>query len=247
MWLSGLATRLFTITPMVHEKSRHLLNELYGHGSTQDQHACEGERSKSADRSTPYGYGDMFMADMDPNQIGKVGTHPQNLLPIEIVLESDLDFERFKKRGDFREQFGGDGELYGRLDDLISRPETPSTFATMTDGGLYGRGGHVNGVSTTRDSSRTHLGENDTEVEGTSYRQGYQPTSVADREGFEPVDVSIPLTPLDAENILGTSRTARNGSQGTNERLLDAEGDGGYFGDTFRHWSQDISYERSRD
>ena len=129
------------VTPMVHAKSVHLLKEVYGHRSRADGNIFEAPDRRSTDRAmptTPLGYSDVFMAEMNHDEPGQVATHTHNMPAVEIVAEQDLDFENFKKREEFRSQFGGDGELYGRPNDLISRPGTPSTFATMTDVSLYG-------------------------------------------------------------------------------------------------------------
>ncbi|ORY08733.1 hypothetical protein BCR34DRAFT_517422 [Clohesyomyces aquaticus] len=236
------------MTPMVHAKSRHLLKEIYGHHSQQDGNIFETEgHRKSTDRArpdTPLGYGDMFMAEMNPDQIGKHDN--QALPPVEIVADEDLDFENFKRRAGFSEEFGGDGELYGRPEDLISRPGTPSTFATMADVGLYGPSGSGSQGST-RNSSRTRLGEEATQdvEQGTEYRQDYQPTPRT--ETFDSVDIRIPTTPLVAEEIVGIGRR---------QRYRDSIGDGlleesssqdesvGYFNGVLDE--SDTSYDRYR-
>lgn len=61
--------------------------------------------------------------------------------------------------GEFQDEFGGDGELYGRPEDLISRPGTPSTFATMADVGLYTGGAKERDGEETRRTSATRLGD----------------------------------------------------------------------------------------
>jgi hypothetical protein len=157
----------------------------------------------------------------------------QDMPNVEIVAESDLDFENFKKRAEFREQFGGDGELYGRPDDFSSRPGTPSTFTTFTERGPY----RHRDATASRASSRTRLGdfEETEDGTGTSYAPGYRPAPPAET-GF--VDVSIPATPLDADEVLrGTS---------SRQPLVDSENDGrsGYFGGGLRN--EDTSYDRFR-
>lgn len=155
---------------------------------------------------------------------------------VEIVAEADLDFENFKKRAEFREQFGGDGELYGRPDDMSSRPGTPSTFTTLTEMSPYKH----RDATGSRSSSRTRLGEIDESEQGTSYAPGYQQAPLAD--GY--VDVSIPATPLDTEEVLGPSQS--------HQPLVDAKerdhrgDDGGaeYFGRSVRN--EDTSYDRFR-
>lgn len=238
------------LAPMVHAKSQHLLKEIYGHRSHADRNIFEAPHRRSTDRAmpqTPLGYSDMFMEEMDPAHIGKPeATHDMPV--VEIVAEEDLDFENFKKRAEFRDQFGGDGELYGRPDDLISRPDTPSTFATMTDVGLYGlRREGSNG--STKNSSTMRFGEEPesgiVREEGTSYDQGYQLTPV--RDYFEPVDVSIPTTSLEVDDVLAAG-SGRKESGSTGRGLLDpqysTEATMEYYDGTMR--DEDTSYERYR-
>jgi hypothetical protein len=148
------------ITPLVHAKSVHLLKEIYGHRSHADGNIFEAPHRRSTDRAmptTPLGYSDMYMAEMNHDYSGQAVTHTE-MPTVEFVAEQDLDFENFKKREEFREQYGGEGELYGRPDDYLGRPGTPSTFATMTEIGIDGpndfRGESNN---STRRSSATRL------------------------------------------------------------------------------------------
>jgi len=115
------------LTPMVHARSQHLLKDVLHKTSSRDEYA-------SPHHSTPtFGYSDMYMSDMQHTTPGKAAKADVELdIPVEAVRESELDFENFKRREEFREEFGGDGELYGRPQDLISRPGTPSTFAAAT-------------------------------------------------------------------------------------------------------------------
>ncbi|KAF1966972.1 DUF221-domain-containing protein [Bimuria novae-zelandiae CBS 107.79] len=154
------------MTPMVHAKSQHILKEIYGHcGSLADRNIFEAPHRRWTDRAMPtttYGYSDVFMAEMDPHESGKTVPVGQQMQGVELVAEEDLDFENFKKRAEFREEFGGDGELYGRPEDLISRPGTPSTMATMTDVGLFSPTKVTGGSgASTRASSVTRHGNDD--------------------------------------------------------------------------------------
>lgn len=223
------------ITPMVHAKSQHLLKEIYGHRSDGHRDIFEAPHRRSTDRAhTATGYGDMYMTDMHSDQPGKA-TVDQSVPPIEFVAESDLDFENFKKRAEFREQFGGDGELYGRPDDLSSRPGTPSTFTTFSEVGPYRH--HHRG---SRASSRTRLGDMEDAEQGTSYARGYQQAPV---DGF--VDVNVPATPLDADEVLRPMGSHQPLVNMNEKDFSDTESDAGYFGRrSMRH--QDTSYERYR-
>lgn len=251
------------ITPMVHAKSQHLLREIYGDRTNAGDHIFEAPHRRSTDRampSTPHGYSDVFMAEMNPAEPGKTFVGAHDLPPVELVAEEDMDFENFKKRAEFREQFGGDGELYGRPEDLMSRPGTPSTLATMREVGFFGPGmpgtpGKSKADSSrasTRASSVTRLGEGSPygveradREEGVTYEPGYHQTPT--RDTFNEVDVDIPATPFDAEEVLwaGTRPDERNGSFG---RLLnddEADRDDEYYGRTFaRH--EDTTYDQYR-
>ncbi|OAL56875.1 DUF221-domain-containing protein [Pyrenochaeta sp. DS3sAY3a] len=233
------------LTPMVHAKAQHLLKELYGHRANAEGNIFDGARRRSTERATAaHGYGDMFLTDMSHEHPGKENAQADNSGPnIEVVAEADLDFENFKRRAEFREQFGGDGELYGRPDDMLSRPGTPSTFTTLTEmrGSPYA---HQESMGS-RASSRTRLGETMEEREqGTSYAQGYQRASRAE-DGFQDVDVnlavSIPVTPIDAEDLLRATGSRQPLVDG-DER--DEEGGATYF--DRRPRDEDTSYERYR-
>lgn len=223
------------LTPMVHAKSQHLLRELFNNRLTTGHDIFEAPHRRSTDRARPVSltYGDMFMTDMHAEQPGKAAEPDQNMPNVELVAESDLDFENFKKRAEFREQFGGDGELYGRPEDFSSRPGTPSTFTTLTERGPFRD-------TASRASSRTRLGEGDEPEQGTSYAQGYRKAPLAD--GF--VDVSIPAIPLDTGEVLRATGS-RQPLVGTDEKdYVEDDGDAGYFGRSLR--DEDTAYDRFR-
>ncbi|KAF2202361.1 DUF221-domain-containing protein [Delitschia confertaspora ATCC 74209] len=97
--------------PMVHEKSKHLLAELY--------------RGR-LDADTGYtnaGFSDMYaMKRMSKEKPGKTAGATG---PFEFVSDSNMDFENYKNRPEFAEGHGGDGNLF-------SRPGTPvSTLASV--------------------------------------------------------------------------------------------------------------------
>jgi hypothetical protein len=225
------------LTPMVHEKSQHLLKEIYHNRSTATHDIFDAPHRRSTDRARPesMAYGDMF--EMHTHESDMPSKTAQDMPNVEIVAESDLDFENFKKRAEFREQFGGDGELYGRPDDFSSRPGTPSTFATFTEMGPY----RHRDATGSRASSRTRLGdvEDNEDAAGTSYAPGYRQAAPAET-GL--VDVSIPATPLDADEVLrGTS--SRQPLMDEREHGED-DGGAGYFGRSLRN--EDTSYDRFR-
>ncbi|EXJ87769.1 hypothetical protein A1O1_04696 [Capronia coronata CBS 617.96] len=88
------------ITPMVHEKARHVLTEVY-----------RGRLSSEGGQSTAFS--DIAMQPM--NHTGKVVQD----VPFEIVPEAQQDYQFYKNRSDFREQGG----------DTPSRTQTPIPFA----------------------------------------------------------------------------------------------------------------------
>ena len=107
------------MTPMVHARAQAVLSQVY-------------TGRLDGTKSPPNGYGDIPLDDMSRVQRGKstrfAETTKQKEM-FEVVPESQLDFEHFKDRPEFREAFGGDGGLYGRPEDLISeRSNTPRSF-----------------------------------------------------------------------------------------------------------------------
>ncbi|KAF1933928.1 DUF221-domain-containing protein [Didymella exigua CBS 183.55] len=227
------------ITPMVHAKSQHLLKEIYGHRSNADTHIF----AASADRATPanLGYGDMYLTDMDHAAPGQRSSTDGAAMPnMEVVEEADLDFENFKRRAEFREEFGGDGALYGRPEDLVSRPGTPSTFTTFVENSPHLKRNSASPAGS-RASSRTRFGEKERDQgEGHTYAKGYQHTPTTDMfQEQDMVDVDIPATPLDADEMLRAS----NSRQPLMDRSRDGSPAGGYFNRSMR---DNTSYESYR-
>lgn len=103
------------MTPMVHAKAQHMLAQVYG-GRLHDDDTTRG------------GY-DVQMSNMNARRPGE--KEPGGVADMfEVVNEADLDFANFKNRAEFKDQFGGGGELYGRPADLPDRSGTPATFMT---------------------------------------------------------------------------------------------------------------------
>lgn len=155
------------ITPMVHAKSQHLLKAIYS-GRTEHEVAAGG------------GYSDVYMDQMSSDQPGQLAGMNPGPAPFEIVGEHEMDFEHFKNRPEFRDEAGGDGELYGRPNDLVRRV-TNSTVATTLDGFPESRPG-------SSDSSATRVGAGEV---GTTYPAGYQktPTFARDHSPASSVDI----------------------------------------------------------
>ena len=86
----------------------------------------------------------------------------------------------------------------------------------------------------------TRLGEIEDSEQGTSYAQGYRQAPPAD--GF--VDVSIPATPLDADEVLRASNSRQPLVHSDKREYAEDDGGVGYFGRSLRH--EDTSYDRFR-
>jgi hypothetical protein len=112
---------------MVHEKSKHLLAEVY-------RGRLDGDLGDTAAFSDTY-----TMKTMNKEQPGKAATASG---PFEFVSENNMDFENFKNRPEFSDEHGGEGSVYGAS---ISRPDTPGSAF----------GDNQRGRSTSRDSART--------------------------------------------------------------------------------------------
>ena len=165
------------MTPMVHAKSQHLLKSIYSGRTSLD------------DNRNAAGYSDVYMDTMDHAQPGK--SKNGSTAPFEIVQEGEMDFEHWKQRAEFSDQFGGDGELYGRPQDM-SRPGTPGSMMTGMTGptraGTFESGRSSPNYSEShtpayhsrmgsRDSSTTRVAEG-----GVEYPRGYHQTPSALRE-----------------------------------------------------------------
>ncbi|KAF2735037.1 DUF221-domain-containing protein [Polyplosphaeria fusca] len=115
--------------PMVHEKSRHLLSEVY-------RGRLDGDLGATA------GFSDVYtMKRMSKENPGKAAGATG---PFEFVSDNNMDFENFKDRPEFSDEHGGDGSVYGH----VSRPGTPASMV-----------GSERGRSTSRDSERTFADE----------------------------------------------------------------------------------------
>ncbi|KAI9725333.1 MAG: hypothetical protein M1828_003349 [Chrysothrix sp. TS-e1954] len=163
------------MTPMVSARSKHLLSEIYTGRIDADGHH-DGANNSS-------GYSDVYMRDMSASQPGKPSL--PNLLDgktgaaagFELVPESEMEFANFKKRAEFREEFGGDGELYGRADDeqssRYSRPSSMSSTNTLAMMGGVQRRPESPSRPDSRASSRTRYDPSAAEAPGTVYPKGY--------------------------------------------------------------------------
>ncbi|RAR01618.1 duf221-domain-containing protein [Stemphylium lycopersici] len=146
--------------PMVHEKSKHLLAEVY-------RGRLDGDIGDTAAFSDVY-----TMKRMSKEHPGKMASSTTTSAgapaPFEFVSESNMDFENYKNRPEFSDEHGGEGSVYGGAESTIGRPDTP---------GSSHWGGNDRGRSSSRDSERTMGGE-----DGVLYPAGYHQTPSALRE-----------------------------------------------------------------
>jgi hypothetical protein len=143
---------------MVSAKSQHLLSQVY-HGRVDDD-----------DGASVAGYSDVYSLSQVKRD-GNASNKKATVAGFEIVDESKMDFENFKNRADFKSEFGGDGDMYGRPEDLV-RSGTPI--------GTHGAE-HVRSFS--RDSQRTLRDPADRGV-GTVYPEGYHKTPSRGLRGY---------------------------------------------------------------
>ena len=117
------------MTPMVHAKAQNAMSQIY-RGRLNDPAAAP-------DTNVPMTYTDIAMDPMSTTQPGKSArfTSPPPQYQIkrkelfELVPENKLDFGYYKTRSEFADEYGGDGELFGRPADLVSeRSGTPHSF-----------------------------------------------------------------------------------------------------------------------
>lgn len=94
--------------PMVHEKSKHLLPELY-------RGRLDGDLGGDA------GFSDIYMKRMSKENPGKAAGGSG---PFEFVSENNMDFENYKNRPEFSDEHGGEGSIYGGS---VGRPDTPNS------------------------------------------------------------------------------------------------------------------------
>ncbi|GAB1732503.1 hypothetical protein NU195Hw_g1962t1 [Hortaea werneckii] len=153
------------MTPMVSAKAQHLLKQVYSGRTSLD------------DNTTVAGFSDVYMDAMDTNRPGK----PSGMAPFEVVPEHEMDFEHYKNRPEFRDELGGDGELYGQAQDII-RPGTPGTMTTMSRTGTMdtfdsrGRRSGSRGPLAGRSRSDSRDSEQTAVNAPTEYPRGYHHT-----------------------------------------------------------------------
>jgi calcium permeable stress-gated cation channel len=159
------------MTPMVNAKSQHLLAQVY-RGRLDDD---------LDDTASTAGFSDAYsLSNMKPGgKLGKKKDKKKKKGLFEFVSETAMDFANFKNRADFRSDHGGDGELFGKPED-IARGATPAN-------GPHSR-------SESRDSERTMISSRDgspasaarAPLPGTTYPAGYHQTPSSGLRGYSP-------------------------------------------------------------
>lgn len=210
------------MTPMVAAKSQHLLKELYSGRLDQDM---EGTRAGEG----VFGYSDVYMAPMVHDHPGKTAAGEAGTpAPFEIVPESEMDFENFKKRAEFREEFGGAGELYGRADDQSRHGSRPGSITSMSTTGVMNMRRAESPASDSRGSSRTRIGELDN---GITYPKGYHTAGFGGSRGESPGTYghkeSVDITASGHPAFRNNGADSRRGS-GSGRLLHHAAGMGEY-------------------
>ncbi|KAL9602334.1 MAG: hypothetical protein Q9219_001900 [cf. Caloplaca sp. 3 TL-2023] len=223
------------MTPMVHAKARHVLSQVYR--GRLDTAAAEGGTSSS-------NYSDIAMDPMSHSHPGKSAHFAPHPTPpremFEVVPESRLDFQHFMNRAEFADALGGNGELYGKPDDLLSeRSGTPRSFLgrggaggdssagssrASSPGGGGGGGGGWDGSGSTNAgwdghhrrvdsaSSDTHPALRDGRGRGMYYRRGSSESeSQLLMRGAQPVGRTTTPIP-DGREVYGLERWRTGGS-----------------------------------
>ncbi|KAI4612851.1 hypothetical protein J4E80_006906 [Alternaria sp. BMP 0032] len=153
--------------PMVHEKSKHLLAEVY-------RGRLDGDIGDTAAFSDVY-----TMKRMSKEHPGKTASANissgggGNTGPFEFVSESNMDYENYKNRPEFSDEHGGEGSLYGGS--TVGRPDTPGSHWGRDNNSTSNNSDR--GRSTSRDSERTMRDD-----PGVLYPAGYHQTPSALRE-----------------------------------------------------------------
>ncbi|KAI1156401.1 hypothetical protein F4825DRAFT_294805 [Nemania diffusa] len=154
------------MVPLVHEKANHILEDVI-------------RDTSDADFSETNVYTDTYrMQRMSTHQSAQAKT--TNDATFEVVNESQMNFEHFRDREEFRE-FGGDGDLFGTLDDPAGSGSRTSWERTRSN----------SDASLSHDADAREL-----DYEGATYPTGYHPPST-----FHPT----PLTRKSSETSTGPS------------------------------------------
>ena len=194
------------ITPMVSAKSQHLLKQVYSGRLSLDETRGLG------------GFSDVYMENMDEHRPGKSAS----TAPFEFVNENEMDFEHFKNRPDFRDSYGGTGELFGNSQDM-SRPTTPGSMMTghRRTGTLesgYSSGDNRRSrafLAHSRNHSRSMSRDLGSDTGGMEYPRGYHaaPSGLRDHSPGSDWDATAISRTQSHEHL--TARPARMGRAGS--------------------------------
>ncbi|KAF2871910.1 hypothetical protein BDV95DRAFT_492872 [Massariosphaeria phaeospora] len=193
--------------PMVHDKSKHLLSELY-------RGQLDGDLGGTA------GYSDVYsMKRMSKEHPGKAAGASS---PFEFVSENKMDFQNFKDRPEFSDEHGGEGSVYGH----DTRPGTPGTML-----------GSERGRTASRDSDRPFSPEDNGVIYPTGYHStpsNLREYSPSPNREFGRVDSnsSNPYHIRDETNLLGSAApmgSSQTPGQGYAAYTPDQDGRTDYF------------------
>jgi calcium permeable stress-gated cation channel len=226
-------------TPLVHSRAQHLLSKVYNG-------RVDGDDTFD-DTASLGGYSDMYsMQDLHHQHYRKASSQ-SNLKeaarrdrkaakkgkkagPFEFVSEADMRFENFMDRDDFRGEFGGEGELYGKAEDSLgSRPATPVNHIVHTPLG-HARVPSRPGTSQaymadrnatgSRDSERTFVAPHNPAGNGLQIH-GYTPSSL------RPYSPS-PVRGQEGRQLLGGAAPMGSGMEGVSRSTTPLSEAGGY-------------------
>ncbi|KAK8001888.1 hypothetical protein PG991_014110 [Apiospora marii] len=140
------------MVPMVHSRAQHILKDIY-----------RGHLDTGLDQDT--GYGDSYrMQNMVKPKPGQMGG---SAAPFELVSDSQMDYEHFKNRAEFRDEAGDSGSIYSKSIADSSRAGTPSGMRSGSPAPSYFK------QQSGYDSDRTAASTPDGEMNGMTYPAGY--------------------------------------------------------------------------
>lgn len=167
---------------MVHEKSKHLLAEVY-------------RGRLDADLGDTAAFSDVYtMKRMSKDKPGKAAT-PTG--PFEFVSESKMDYANFKDRPEFSAEHGGEN---------ISRPGTPSTILSRDP---RGRSTSRDSALTMSDEPGTHYpaGYHQTPSNLREYSPSPGPVSRIESNGSTPYEIPAQTNLLSGAAPMGQQQT----------------------------------------
>lgn len=110
------------LTIMVSKRAEHLLPQVLNKHVKKNKDIGDFDIDTAYNRPLRHQYSDLAIpmhnlgrTDTGSNSSTAALVHPA----VEVVSDADIDAERFRYRPEFRDEFGGGGQLYGRPEDAI--------------------------------------------------------------------------------------------------------------------------------